>query len=113
MACDSDYAYTFPDVTVMLQLDIITRTMSILDHRLTLTEDRLSGLVAHQRGLSSVQAHTVSSHRQQQVAPASYSYGEDDEESYGEEGEGASSGEDGGAASEGDECESDGFSSEN
>lgn len=41
------------------KLDLITRTMSILDNRLTLTEDRISSLLAHQRGLVVTNAHTV------------------------------------------------------
>lgn len=36
-----------------MQLDIITRTMVLLDQRLTHTEDQVSMLVAHSRGLSS------------------------------------------------------------
>jgi hypothetical protein len=36
------------------QLDIITRTMSILENRLTLTEDRVSTIIAHTRGLQEV-----------------------------------------------------------
>ena len=31
---------------------MITRTISILDNRLTLTEDRISSLLAHSRGLT-------------------------------------------------------------
>lgn len=41
------------------QLDIITRTISILDNRLTLTEDRISNLLAHSRGLAVANARTV------------------------------------------------------
>lgn len=33
-------------------MDVITRTMAILDNRLTLTEDRISSLLAHSRGLT-------------------------------------------------------------
>ena len=36
------------------QLDIITRTMSILENRLQLTEDRVSTIIAHTRGLQEV-----------------------------------------------------------
>ena len=42
-----------------IQLDIITRTIAILDNRLTLTEDRISSLLAHQRGLVTTNVHTV------------------------------------------------------
>lgn len=37
-----------------LQLDIITRTISILENRLTLTEDRMSTIIAYTRGLGEV-----------------------------------------------------------
>ena len=50
--------------------------MAILDHRLTLTEDRLSGIVAHQRGLMSVPVHTVSKHDPED-GPDTYSYNDD------------------------------------
>ena len=38
------------------QLDILTRTMMILESRLTLTEDRVSSMVAQQRGLNIMEA---------------------------------------------------------
>jgi centriolar protein POC1 len=38
------------------QLDILTRTMMILESRLTLTEDRVSTIVAQSRGLEAVEA---------------------------------------------------------
>lgn len=84
--------------------------MAILDHRLTLTEDRLSSIVSHQRGLTSVPAHTVSAHRQQD-AGVSYSY-QDDEESDGGESASGGSGEDHVAESE-EAFDSDDCNSEN
>jgi hypothetical protein len=44
----------------MHQLDIISRTMTVLDQRLTNTEDRLSALTAHTRGLVSIAPQTSS-----------------------------------------------------
>jgi hypothetical protein len=38
----------------ILQLDIITRTISILENRLTLSEDRISTVIAYTRGLGEV-----------------------------------------------------------
>ena len=37
------------------QLDIVTRTMMILESRLTLTEDRVSSIIAQTRGLSAIE----------------------------------------------------------
>ncbi len=44
----------------MNQLDIITRTIAILDNRLTLTEDRISSLLAQSRGLVVANPTTIS-----------------------------------------------------
>jgi hypothetical protein len=52
----------YVDVICVMQLDIITRTMTILDQRLTQTEDRLSTVLAHSRNLVSVPPQTASSH---------------------------------------------------
>lgn len=46
------------------QLDIITRTMALLENRLALTEDRVSTIIAHTRGL-----------QVQEEAPGSLQYG--------------------------------------
>ena len=47
------------------QLDIITKTMSIMDERLTLTENRVSAMISAQRGVSSA-AQIMSGAAQQQ-----------------------------------------------
>jgi hypothetical protein len=48
-------------LTLCLQLDIITRTLSILDNRLTLTEDRVSTFMAQSRGIVPIKSTLVSS----------------------------------------------------
>ena len=42
------------------QLDIISKTMSLLDHRLTMVEDRVSSVIAQSRGIVKVKPETVS-----------------------------------------------------
>ena len=54
------------------QLDIITRTMSILESRLTLTEDRVSTIIAHTRGLQEVPASPLPHARTTQFVATSY-----------------------------------------
>lgn len=42
------------------QLDIISKTMSLLDHRLTMVEDRVTSVIAQTRGIVKVRPETVS-----------------------------------------------------